>query len=171
MGVSPLPFLLAAAGAALAAACAAPGPYPSLKPRPIETSLAAADEAPEPAPAPESAAVRERTETFLADIRGTGAAFEAALASARAAVARAGAPEGEGWIEAQQAISRLEAARAPTVRALADLDAYALEEARSGRAGSPADLALLRRASEEAQAIANRQQAEIDALKGRLRPI
>jgi hypothetical protein len=85
-------------------------------------------------------------------------------------VAAAGPAGGEAWIEAQQALSRLEAARGATVRALADLDALALAEANKTTL-SGADLERLRAAVAALQAIADRQHDEIAGLRARLSPI
>ena len=91
------------------------------------------------------------------------------LPAARARVSGAGAAGSEGWIEAQQAISRLEAARAPTVTALAGLDRLAIERA-AGPTNSD-QYRILIGADETAAALAEGQQAAIDRLRGALRPL
>lgn len=156
--------------ALLAVGCAAPGSYPSLEPREIERRLAAEDEA-DPAPAPaDDASLPGRLGAFVERARAGQSQFEAALAEARPAVAAAGAPESDAWVEAQQALSRLEAARAVTTGALADLDAFAVAEARS-RTVSPADLERIQDAVTAVQALADRQSDEIGRLQASLRPI
>jgi hypothetical protein len=155
--------------ALLLAACAAEGDFPSLEPRAVERELAQTDPAPPP-PLADDPALAGRVAELAAEARRGEAEFEAALPAARSAVAGAGAAGGEAWIEAQQALSRLEAARGATVRALADLDALALAEAnRTSLSG--ADLERLRAAVAALQAIANRQHDEIAGLRARLSPI
>jgi hypothetical protein len=152
--------------AALLAGCAAEGDYPSLAPRPVERELAATDPAPPP-PLPDDPALAGRVAALAAEAQRGEAEFEAALPAARSAVAGAGAAGGESWIEAQQALSRLEAARRATVQALADLDALALAEA-DKTSLSGADLERLRAAVAALQAIADRQHDQIAGLQARL---
>jgi hypothetical protein len=156
-----LPCLLIAAG------CAPEGPYPSLAPRPMEKALAEADiERPVPA-LPGDPAVARRAEELSREADLGQAEFEAALPAARSAAAAAGGPGGESWIAAQQALSRLEAARTTTTRALAELDAYAATEARARRL-SPADLSRLSEAVRAVQALADRQHEQVAALQAKL---
>jgi hypothetical protein len=153
-----------------AAACAPPGAYPSLAPRPIEKALAETDEE-RPAPLlPDDAGLPARMAGPVAEARRGEAEFAAALPAAREAAARAGPAESDSWIEAQQALSRLEAARAVTVRALADLDALALREANE-RTPSPADLERMEAAVHEVQAMADRQQEQLARLQAEVQPI
>jgi hypothetical protein len=161
--------LAAAMLAALLAGCAAEGDFPSLEPRALERELAQTDPPP-PAPLPDDPALAARMAALAAEARRGEAEFEAALPAARAAVAGAGPAGGEAWIEAQQALSRLEAARGTTAKALADLDALALAEAnRTSLSG--ADLERLRAAVAALQAVADRQHDEIAGLRARLSPI
>jgi hypothetical protein len=153
--------------AAAASACAPPGPYPSLAPRPIEKALADSDEAPPPPPLPDDAALPARMQALIDEARRGESDFAAALPSARAAAGKAGAEGSDSWIEAQQALSRVEAARAVTVGALADLDALILEQARD-KGASDADLERMRVATAAVQEVADRQQAEIARLQGRV---
>lgn len=164
---SPFPSLLLAASIVSVAACAAPGPYPSLEPRPIEKALAGTDEEPAEAVPADEAGLPARIAAAMAEVRRGQSAFDAALPEARAAAERAGAAESESWIEAQLALSRLEAAGALSGKALADLDALALAEEQSRRV-SPGDLARLQEAIAAAQAVADRQVAEIARIKGRI---
>ena len=163
-----LPACLAVAG------CAAPGPYPSLAVRDVEARYAAAAEAEaEAAPLPvipADAALAERIQTLIAQAAAGQAAFAAEFPAARAAAARAGSAGGEAWIAAQQAISRTEAARTPTARALGDLDALVLREAVAAEL-SAADYALLTEAIERVAALRNAQDAALQVLKAALRPI
>jgi hypothetical protein len=133
----------------------------------MESALAATDDKP-PAPAlPDGPGLEARLDPFVAAARQGEAEFAAALAAARSAVGRAGAAGSDSWVEAQQALSRAEVARASTTAALADLDALTLAEARQ-RPLSPADIARLDRAVQEVQGIADSQQERIAALEARL---
>jgi hypothetical protein len=91
-------------------------------------------------------------------------AFRRALAAAQPLAARSGAPGSESWIAAQQAISRAEAARAVTTRALGDLDQYSTEQARQGPL-STADFQRLTDALARLQAQAERQRQAVERLR------
>jgi Meckel syndrome type 1 protein len=157
-----------AALALLAApACAPEGPYPSLAPRPIEKAMADSEELPTPAAIPDDAGLPARIEALAEQARRGEAAYQSALPEARAAASSAGASGSDSWVEAQQALSRLEAARATTAGALADLDALALAVA-TARPLSPGDSERLDAATRQAQALADRQRAEIVKLQARI---
>ena len=161
-------------------ACATEGETPSLAPRPMEYELsgrpippcltAGAEAPPAPpvqAPPADDAQLATQIETLLTTARAGQARFAEILPRAQASGARAGAAGSESWIAAQQDISRLEAARARTADAAAELDALLL--ARSGAQGaSPNDLQRLTAAAEEVRAIAETQETEIDRLNGAL---
>jgi hypothetical protein len=151
--------------------CGARGDYPSLAPRPIEKETAA-----EPAPAaapviPNDAQLAAQLADLLASARKGQAAFEAAREAASASAAHAGAAGSDAWAEAQQALSRLDAARSPSVIALADLDGLAPARGKAGTATSDEDLAAIAAAAEEVRAMVEGQQAEIDRLSGSLNPL
>jgi hypothetical protein len=155
---------LAALAALLLAGCVSAGPFPSLAPRPAEQE----DWSEEPVrPIPvvaDDPALRARIAALLDEARAGQRAFEAEAPGAERAAARAGREGSDSWLEAQQAISRLEAARGRSGTALADLHALAL--ARAAGPTSEADQAALKAAIEEAEAIAAGQQQRIDALSG-----
>jgi len=159
--------ILAALIPLAASACAPEGPYPSLAPRPIEKAMADSEELPAPAAITDDAGLPARIEALMVQARRGEADYQAALPEARAAASSAGASGSDSWIVAQQALSRLEAARAATAGALADLDALALAEA-SARPLSPADGERLNAATREAQALAERQRAEIVKLQAKI---
>src|SRR5204862_4912131 len=158
---SPRPAL-AALAAALLAGCVPQGPFPSLAPRPAEQE----DWSEEPVrTAPvvaDDPALRGRIAALLDEARSGQRDFEAEAPAAERSAARAGARGSDSWLEAQQAISRLEAARGRTGAALGDLQALAL--ARAAAPTSEADQAALKAAVDEAEAIAARQQQRIDRL-------
>jgi hypothetical protein len=118
--------LLAGAPPLALGGCSDPGAgYPSLAPRPIE-SLSLAEPATPPAPAQvaDPAAVA-RYAPLIAQAHSADEAFRRALEQGRAALAagRNAATGSEPWAEAQVALSRIETAREPVAKALADLDA------------------------------------------------
>ena len=150
----------------LAAGCAAPGPYPSLEPRPAEGINPDADER-QPTPQPDDPALAAEIDRLAAAGATGDAEFEAAWPAAEKAAAAAGAPGSDSWIEAQQALSRLEAARARTTAALADLDALAVERARAGTLGA-GDGERLKAATARIQSLADSQAERLRRLEARL---
>ena len=163
------PILLAS----LAAGCAAPGPYPSLAVRDVErryeAERTAMPEAEAPLP-PADTGLAERVRALVARAEAGHAAFLAQVDEARALAAAAGAAGGEAWVLAQQAVSRAEAARTPTAHALGDLDALALAQAAEGTL-TGSDLAVIAAGLAEVEALKERQNEALAALKAALRPI
>ena len=162
----PLPALLIVA--LPAGGCVAQGSFPSLAPRAVEREQV---DPPVRAPAPEvpsDPALTGRIAALAAQARQGQSAFEAALGRARTAAAAAGPAGSEGWTAAQVEVSRVEGARGPTVTALAELDALAIERAR--RPTAAADLAAIAAATAEVQSIADAQSAALEALHGSLAP-
>ena len=157
-----LPCLLAI----LAAACVPEGDFPSLAQRPGERDLSTEEPARAEVEVPDDAELRSRLATLRQQAGAGDRAFDAAYGGAAAAVAAAGAPESDSWVEAQQALSRLEAERAPTMGALADLDAIAME--RIGVATSAADFAAINAAIAAVERLAVVQQQRMDSLRARL---
>ncbi len=160
----PVSSLLAAA--MLTGGCASGGGFPSLAQRPAE--LIDYETEPvrtAPVVAPE-AGLDARIAELLAEARRGDAAFGAAAGAAEAGVGGAGAAGSESWIVAQQAISRLEAARAASVTALAELDRMSI--ARAQQPSNVAQFQTLVAAVETVSAIVGAQQARLDRLRGRL---
>jgi hypothetical protein len=147
----------------LAAGCAAPGPYPSLAPRPAEKAYAEDAEERKPVPQPDDPALASEIDRLVAEAKAGAAEFDAALPAAQAAASAAGAAASDSWIEAQQALSRLEAARARTTAALADLDRLTVERAGAGTLGST-DSERLRAATAEIQTLADAQADRLQRL-------
>src|SRR5438046_8816061 len=116
----PLLILMAAVSA-----CAAPGgPYPSLRPR---TAEAIDPRVPVERPMndrPVTPALASRLTELVAQARSGDAAFAPAADQAERLAAVAGAPQSEGWVAAQQALSVAAAARSPTATALGDIDEH-----------------------------------------------
>ena len=159
------PALLALLAFPLLAGCAQQGDFPSLLPRPVERL--STDEPVRPAPiVAADPALDARISELLAIARKGEADFEAALPATRARAAEAGAAESESWVVAQQALSRLEAARAETVIALGDLDRLAL--ARAAEPTNAEQYQALLAAVETAERIARAQHEEIERLRAGL---
>ncbi|MFN2474316.1 MAG: hypothetical protein ABR588_10430 [Sphingomicrobium sp.] len=76
---------------------------------------------------PVDAGVRSRLAALIDEARAGEAAFRMAYGPAERAAGAAGAPQSESWIAAQELLSALEAARAPTSRAVGEIDALAGE--------------------------------------------
>ena len=140
----------------VAAGCAAPGPYPSLAPRPAEKAYAEDADERKPIPQPDDPALAAEIDRLAAAARSGAADFDAALPAAQAAAGAAGGAGSDSWVEAQQALSRLEAARARTTAALADLDRLQVERVGAGTLGD-GDRERLRAATAEIQALADSQ--------------
>lgn len=150
---------------ALLAGCAAQGPFPSLAPRAAE-GLSDEDPVTTPVDVASDPQLAAQVAELAAEARRGQAGFETAWPAASASSARAGAAASETWIEAQLAISRLEAARAPTVTALAQLDRLAVE--RTARSTNASDFEGLMAALEATAAMAREQTARIESLSASL---
>jgi hypothetical protein len=161
-------FRLAPALLLVLPACASKGDFPSLAPRAVERELPSPDLPPPQTVVPDDPRLPSGLQPFLAEARKGQADFNRYVSAARAAVSRAGAPGSDSWVEAEQAISRVEAARSATAKAIADLDAYSVEQAKAHPL-SPADLDRIREAVTQLQALSDAQGQEIAALQGRLR--
>jgi hypothetical protein len=163
-----LPFLILAAGALGGCASTPRGLAPSLAPRAAESIDPRLPVVANVVTVPAGAAVVERLAELLAAARAGDAPFRAAAGVAERLAGSAGSSQGEGWILAQQALSAAVAARAPTTRALGDIDAIggAALEVRGGL--SPADLAAIEQAGAELAALDRMQAARLRAIQARL---
>jgi len=161
-----LPILVASL--ALGACTTGGGHYPSLAPR--------AAEAIDPRVAvvrpmndrPVSATLSSQLAALVEQARGGDAAFEPAAAEAERLASTAGAPQSEGWIAAEQALSAAIATRKPTPVALADIDALGATALRRQSGIAPNDLKAIEKAAAEVSAIAQRQADRVDAIQRRL---
>jgi hypothetical protein len=163
-----LPAALALPAVAFISGCAAGGDFPSLAPRAVERELTAERPAAAAPEVPADPALGARVAELVRQARAGEAAFETALGGARGAAAGAGAAGSDSWIAAQAAVSRVEAARAEVVTALAELDRLAVERAR--QATNASDLAMMSSALADVQAIAERQDEQLQALRASLSP-
>jgi hypothetical protein len=153
----PIVLLALAAGG-----CATGGDFPSLAPRPVERLSMEEAVRVDPQVAPDPA-LGGRAGALLAQARQGDQAFETEFARALPVVRRAGASGSDSWIEAQEMISRVEAARVGSTSALAELDL--LISARSDDPTNDAQWADLIRSREAAEAIVADQRRRIDGLK------
>jgi hypothetical protein len=159
--MSPRPAFLALLAGALLGGCVTEGPFPSLAPRPDER-LAIEEPVREPPVVADDPALPVRIAALLGEARQGDRAFDADYGAAARSAERAGPTGSDSWIAAQQALSRVEAARGRTTDAAAELHQLAL--ARAGQAVSAADRQALDDAVAEVDRLVADQQARIDRL-------
>ena len=147
---------------ALLAGCITHGPWPSLAPRPDE-GLTIEEPVREPPQIADDSALRVRINNLVAEARAGNAAFERDYDDAARTAARAGAEGSDSWMAAQQAFSRVEAARGRTGDAVAEL--HQLAVSRAGQPISPGDQAALEAAIDQADAVAAAQQARVNRIR------
>ncbi len=157
--------LLLAAAASLSA-CAAQGPFPSLAARPEEGLISLAEPVRPPVEAASDAALRGQVATLRERGRAGARAFDAAYPAAERAARNIGNAGSDSWIAAQQAISRLEAARGEASAALTDLDRLSVE--RADVPTNTGDYAMIGEAMAEIERATAERQGRIDSLRSRL---
>ena len=147
-------------------ACSAPGgPYPSLQPRAAE---AIDPRVPVVRPIndrPATGSLVAQLSALVEQARSGNGAFDAAAGEAERLAANAGAPQSEGWIAAQEALTAAIAARKPTATALGDIDALAAAALQRQGGFAPSDLTAIETAQAEVAALDERQAARIDAVQ------
>ena len=153
--------------AALIGGCTEAGDsrYPSLLPRAIESQSLAEPVRPAPVAAPDPA-LDARIAEMVARLDRANAGFVSAAQAAEATIAVArGVPEGsEAWLEAQAALTRVDAERMPVNAVLADLEDLAIARGTAGQPPYPAlDAAMAR-----ADALAGEQAARVMGLEAAL---
>ena len=153
----------------LLSACAAPGgPYPSLQPRGAE---AIDPRLPVVRPLndrPVSAELAARLGALIDQARSGDLAFESAASAAERLATSAGAPQGESWIDAQQALTAAIAARRATATALGDIDAIAANALQRQGGIAPNDLAAIKDAQSVVGSLDRGQAERIKAIQRRL---
>ena len=154
----------------MTAACAAPRGYPSLQPRAAEAIDPRVPIVAAPSPGTVDPRMASALAAAVADARSGVAEFERLAAAADALSLRAGPPQSEGWIAAQQALSALVAAHGVVTRAAADIDALAADRIDQTRWLVPATRAAIEAAAAEVGAINAAQTATIERIAARLRP-
>ena len=163
-------FLFVPAAVAALAGCApAQNGFPSLALRPAELETSIEEPRRPTVEVPSDPQLRARIAELERQAAEGERSFGAALAPTEAAVARAGAAGSESWIEAQQALSRLESTRAPTTGALAELDQLALARAEVPTNGE--DFAAINVALNGVERIADSQKQRWESLRARLAPL
>lgn len=153
----------------LLAGCTTPGgPYPSLQPR--------AGEAVDPRlqvdrpinDRPVTPALASRLADLVTQARQGDAAFQSAANEAERLAAAAGAPQSEGWVAAQEALSAAIAAAGPTRIALGDIDGIGASALQTQGGLAPNDLAAIKSAGAEVGTMDRSQAARIKAIQQRL---
>jgi len=153
----------------LLSACAAPqAGEPSLAPRAAEAVDPRVPIPSEVVRGPVDPALAARIAELMGEVQAGDAGFQAAAGEAERLAAAAGPAQSESWIEAQQALSALVAARAPVTKAIADLDALAATRLAASGGILPGDLAAIQAATSEAAAVGQREADVIDRLQARL---
>src|SRR4051794_29042252 len=128
----------------LAACSAAPGgPYPSLQPRAAEAIDPRVPVVKPMNDRPASGALTARLSALVGQARSGNGSFDSAAVEAERLAGSAGAPQSEGWIAAQQALTAAIAARQPTAQALADIDEIAANALQNQRGIAPNDLTAI----------------------------
>jgi hypothetical protein len=152
----------------LSACTTAPTSEPSLAPRAAEAIDPRVPIPNEVVAGPADPALAARIAELMTEIRAGDATFQATAEQAERLAAQAGPAQSESWIEAQQALSALVAARAPVTKAMADLDALAATRVAASGGVLPGDLGAIQAAASEAGAISQRHAELIDRLQARL---
>ena len=156
--------------ALLLASCSTPrtAPEPSLAPRAAE-AIDPRVPIPDTVPTgPVDPALASRIEALLSEARGEVPAFEAREAEAARLAANAGPVSSEGWVVAQQALSRLVEQFGVTTRVAADIDALASSRLESTRWIRPADREAIAAAQSAIAAIVEPQAASVARIRERL---
>jgi hypothetical protein len=148
--------------ALLLTSCVQAGPFPSLAPREGE-ELAIEEPVREAAPVPDDPGVTAFITARTAEAQVGARAFDRLYADTERTAARAGPEGSDSWVEAQQALSRLEAARMNTSDTLAGLHWLQLERAQQPT--SEADQRAIEEAIAEVARLAADQQARIERIR------
>jgi len=152
----------------LSACSATGGPYPSLQPRaaeridprvPIERPMN---------DRPVTPALAAQLRALVDQARGGEGAFDSAASEAERRAAAAGAPQTDGWVAAQEALSAAVAARQPVAEALLEIDALGAGKLQAQGGLAPSDLAAIQDAQAQVGALDQRQAERIKAIQQRL---
>jgi hypothetical protein len=149
----------------LLAGCTGQAIGPSLAKRSVEDQ--SFDE-PVRAPAGQAEAdvsLKSRMAGLVEQARAGQRAFADLLPRAQQAASGAGAEGSESWTTAEQLLSALEAARAPSTRALGELDALLAERVNGGKEDG---LAELQAADAQVSSIVDSQQSQLAAIRARI---
>ena len=150
-------------------ACTTPGgPYPSLQPRAAESIDPRLPVNRPMNDRPVTPGLASQLTQLVGQARDGDAAFGPRAAEAERLANAAGAPQSEGWIAAQEALSAAVSAAGPTRIALTDIDAIGATALQTNGGISPNDLAAIKSAGAEVGAIDQRQADRIKAIQRRL---
>ena len=163
------PLALALLIAPLAAACTGPsGDIPSLQTRAAESMDPRLPVERPINDRPADPALVARLGALVAEARAGEPRFDAAIDAARRAATSAGAPQTEGWIVAQEALSGAVEARGAAAIALAGIDSLGAELLARQGGLAPSDKKAIEEAAALVGAIDRRQAAAISAVQARL---
>lgn len=146
--------------------CAPDGEFPSLAMREAERNLSFEEPERPPVTVARDPEVTARIQSLEHQAAEGNHAFEAMAPSVEDRVAAAGPGGSDAWVAAQEAVSRLEAARAPTTRALADLDRLRID--RAAMPTNAADFAAIEDAMDRIGRIAEAQRDRVQQFVARL---
>ena len=156
--------------AALVTGCSTPrtAPEPSLAPRAAE-AIDPRVPIPDVVPSgPVDPALAQRIDSLLAEARAGIPTFEEREAEASRLSANAGPVSSEGWVAAQQALSRLVEQFGVTTRVAADIDALASSRLEANRWIRPTDREAMATAQLAVAAISEPQAAAIARIRDQL---
>jgi hypothetical protein len=153
---------------ALSACAPAGGPFPSLQPRAAETIDPRVPVVRPVNDRPVGASLANRLAELVDQAQSGDAGFRPLAEQAERLAAGAGEARSDSWVVAQEALSAAVAARAPTARALGDIDALGASMLQTQSGLAPNDLAAIRQAGAEVYAIDQRQAERIAAIQRRL---
>jgi hypothetical protein len=117
---------------------------------------------------PVNAVLASRLADLVAQARNGDADFQAAAVNAEQLAGTAGAPQSEGWMVAQEALTAAIAARGPTTMALGEIDAIGAVALQTQGGIAPNDLAAIKSAGAEIGAMDQREADRIKAIQRRL---
>ena len=150
-------------------ACSTPqGQYPSLAPRAAE---AVDPRVPVDHPirsGPVDSQLAAHLAALIDQAQSGDAAFRDAAATAERLAAQAGPAHSEGWVAAQQALSAAQAARAPTTRAMGDIDGLGSSALATHGGISAADKAAIEEAAAKVSQIDQVEAERLAAIQARL---
>ncbi|AMO70727.1 hypothetical protein [Sphingorhabdus sp. M41] len=168
-----LPALVTIITVTLSGCAMQEGDFPSLQKRPYEDE-SVMDEAVAPAAAISSlsADLQIKLDAAVAQSRAAHDRFQAKLPAVKSRVdaARGAAVSSESWVVAHMELAALEIQRSPSVEALADIDAiFKAQIERETAEDQTGGTTIIEKQRDAVQAQVDRQQAEIETMKNRLR--
>lgn len=150
-------------------ACSAPGgPYPSLQPRAAEAIDPRVPVIRPMNERPAGSDLMARLSSLVDQAQAGNAAFDGPAGEAERLAAKAGTPQSEGWIAAQEALTAAIAARKATATALGDIDEIAATALQNQRGIAPNDLAAIQHAAAFVGALDQRQAERVRAVQRQL---